>query len=68
MVLGFDLATKAYPEGDNLVFGPGPANVDLATKLLAALSSIDRSQLTPSFNVVMSCFQDPYTCISSQGE
>ena len=59
MVFGFDLATKAYPTDDDLGFSAGPSKVDLATKLLAALSSIDRSQLTPSFNVILSCFQDP---------
>ena len=67
MVSGFDLSTKAYPVGDDLDFSPGPAIVDLATELLAALLSIDRSQLSPSFNVILSCFQDPYTCILSQG-
>jgi hypothetical protein len=59
MVFGFDLATKAYPTDDDLGFEAGPSKVDLATKLLASLSSIDRSKLSPSFNVILSCFQDP---------
>ena len=59
MVFGFNLATKSYSTDDDLDFSAGPSRVDLAKKLLASLSSIDRSQLAPSFNVILSCFQDP---------
>ena len=56
MVFGFDLATKSYSTDDDSDFSAGPSRVDLAKKLLASLSSIDRSQLSPSFNVMLSCF------------
>jgi hypothetical protein len=59
MVFGFNLATKAYSTDDDLDFSAGPSRVDLAKKLLASLSSIDRSQLSPNFRVILSCFQDP---------
>ena len=59
MVFGFNLATKSYSTVDDLDFSAGPSRVDLAKKLLASLSSIDRSQLSPNFRVILSCFQDP---------
>ena len=59
MVFGFNLATKNYATDDDLDFSAGPSRIDLAKKLLASLSSIDRSQLSPNFRVILSCFQDP---------
>ena len=60
LAFGFDLATKSFAPDDVLEWegGLNPLHKDQATKLLAALQTINTAEACPQMNVIFTCFQD----------
>ena len=60
LAFGFDLATKSFAPDDVLEWegGLNPLDKDQATKLLAALQTINTAEACPQMNVIFTCFQD----------